>query len=67
MLDSFLGIRSDEHGTDWMSHCRSLSSMKSSDGVRMLEKAHMESEDTFDLKVNPFWAELRADPRGTTL
>jgi hypothetical protein len=41
--------------------------MKSSDGVRMLEKAHMESEDTFDLKVNPFWAELRADPRGTTL
>ena len=31
----------------------------------MLEKAHMESEDTFDLKVYPFWAELRADPRGT--
>ena len=40
--------------------------MKSSDGVRMHEKAHMESEDTFDLKVYPFWVELRADPRGTT-
>jgi hypothetical protein len=32
----------------------------------MLKKAHMESEDTFDLNVYPFWAELRADPRGTT-
>jgi hypothetical protein len=41
--------------------------MKSSDGVRILKKAHMESEDTFDLNVYPFWAELRADPRGTTL
>ena len=51
MLDSVLGIRADEHGTDWMSHCRSLSSMKSS---RMLEKAHMESEDTFDVRVYPF-------------
>ncbi len=30
----------------------------------MLEKAHLESEDTFDLRVYPFWAELRADPRG---
>ena len=49
MLDSVLGIRADEHVTVWMSHCRSL--MKSSDGVQMLEKAHMESEDTFDLKV----------------
>jgi hypothetical protein len=66
MLDSVLGIRADEHGTGWMSHCQSLSSMKSSDGVRMLKKAHMESEDTFDLKVYPFWAELRANPRGTT-
>jgi hypothetical protein len=28
----------------------------------MLKKAHMESEDTFDLNVYPFWAELR----GTT-
>ena len=65
MLDSVLGIRSDERGTDWMSHWRSLSSMKSSEGIRMLEKAYMESEDTFDLKVYPFWAELRADPRGT--
>ena len=27
--------------------------MKSSDGVRMLQKAHMESEDIFDLKVYP--------------
>ena len=62
MLGSVLGIRSDGHGTDWMSHCRSLSSMKSSEGVRMHEKAHMESEDTFDLK---FSAELRADRRGT--
>ena len=40
--------------------------MKSSDRVRMLKKACMESEDTLDLKVYPFWAELRADPRGTT-
>jgi hypothetical protein len=47
MLHSLLGIRADAHRSDWMSHCRSLSSMKSSDGVRMLEKAHMESEDTF--------------------
>jgi hypothetical protein len=47
---SDLGIRSDEHGTDRISHCRSLSSMKSSEVVRILEKAHMESEDTFDLK-----------------
>jgi hypothetical protein len=39
--------------------------MKSSDGVRMRKKTHMESEDTFDLKVYPFWAELRGDPRGT--
>jgi hypothetical protein len=40
--------------------------MKSSEGIRMLEKAYMKSEDTFDLKLYPFWAELRADPRGTT-
>jgi hypothetical protein len=40
--------------------------MKSSDRVRMLKNACMESEDTFDLKVYPLWAELRADPRGTT-
>jgi hypothetical protein len=26
---------------------------------------YMKSEDTFDLKLYPFWAELRADPRGT--
>jgi hypothetical protein len=39
-----------EHGTDRISHCRSLSSMKSSEVVRILEKAHMESEDIFDLK-----------------
>jgi hypothetical protein len=28
----------------------------------MLKKAHMESEDTFDPKAYPFWAELRARP-----
>jgi hypothetical protein len=39
--------------------------MKSSEVVRILEKAHMESEDIFDLKGLPFWAELRADPCGT--
>jgi hypothetical protein len=41
--------------------------MKSSDGVRMLKKTYMESEDTFDLKVYPFRAELRADLRSTKI
>jgi hypothetical protein len=39
--------------------------MKSSEGVRMLQKAHMDSEDTFDLKVYPSSAKLRAHPRCT--
>ena len=38
----------------------SLSSMKSSDGVEMLKKTHMKSEDTFSLAVYPLSAELRA-------
>ena len=37
--------------------------MKSSDGVRMLKKAHMESEDTFDLNVYPFGRTTRRPTR----
>jgi hypothetical protein len=37
--------------------------MKSSDGVRMLKKAHMESEDTFDLNVYPFGRATRRPTR----
>jgi hypothetical protein len=39
--------------------------MKSSEVVRVLEKAHMESKISSILKVCPFWAELRADSCGT--
>jgi hypothetical protein len=39
--------------------------MKSSDGVEMLKKTHMESEDSFGLEVYPLWAELRAGPPDT--
>jgi hypothetical protein len=60
MLDSVLGIRSEAHGAVRISHCQRVSLMKSSECVRMLEKIHMESADTFDLKVYPSRADLRA-------
>jgi hypothetical protein len=40
--------------------------MKSSDGGRMLQKAHMESEDILTLRSIRPRAKLRAHPRGTT-